>query len=158
MSGAATPRSRSLPATLWELLDRYALRVGAVLIAAAALGGMAYRLPRLVGDGHHALKQSSMAIGAADIDPVKYWSQLGVVEWANREIPPGSTYTIAVGPNVPPATAVVIRGWLIPLRYTPYLRDAQYVIAYDRDPSTIPVKYSKVIDLTWPGKLLVVRR
>jgi hypothetical protein len=144
--------------TLWELFDRHALRVGAVLIAAAALGAVAYRLPRLAGEGHRALKEPAMSIGAADIDPVKYWVQVSVVEWANREIPPGSTYTIALGPHIPIATTVVLKGALAPLTYTPYFRDAQYVIAYSRDLKTIPVRYSKVIDLTWPAKLLVVKR
>jgi hypothetical protein len=32
------------------------------------------------------------------------------------------------------------------------------VIAYDRDPKTLGLKYSRVIDLTWPAELLEVQR
>jgi hypothetical protein len=141
-----------------QFLDRYPLRVGAALVAAAALGGAVYRLPALARAGHRYLNQPSRSVDVADLDPVRFFAQIGVVLAARGAIPPGSTYTVALGRYVAPSTTVILREELLPLRYTPKLRDAQYVIAYDRDPKTIRVRYSKSADLTWPAQLLEVKR
>lgn len=140
------------------LVARHGLRVGAALVAAAALGGAMYRLPRLAGVGHRFLNQPAVPIEAADLDPVRFFVQTSVVLAARSAIPPGEPYTIAVGPHIEPSATVILRMALLPLRYTPNLRDARWVIAYDRDPSTVGVKYSKAIDLTWPATLLEVKR
>jgi len=147
-----------LPSRVGQLLDRYGLRVGAALVAAAALGGAVYRLPALARTGHRYLDQPDMSVGAADLDPVRFFAQPSVVMAARSAIPPGSIYTVALGPHVEPSTTIIIRESLLPLRYTPNLHDAQWVIAYDRDPKTVGVEYSKAIDLTWPAELLEVRR
>ena len=144
--------------TVWRRFDLDALRLGAALLAAASLGGALYRLPTLAGVGHRYLKQPDLSVEAADLDPVRFFVQTSVVLAAENAIPTGATYTIALGPGVAPSAAVVLRMSLLPLRYTPSLRDAQWVIAYDRDPKTLGLKYSRVIDLTWPAELLEVQR
>jgi hypothetical protein len=141
-----------------RFLDRYVLRGGAALLAGAALGGAVYRLPALLRAGHRYMKQPDRSVAAADLDPVRYFAQIGVVLAARGAIPAGSTYTVALGRYVAPSTTIILREELLPLRYTPKLRDAQYVIAYDRDPKTIGVRYTRSVDLTWPARLLEVKR
>jgi hypothetical protein len=151
-----------------QLLDTYGLRVAAALVAAAALGGALYRVPALVRISHHSLKQPGMSLEDADLDPLKYFVSIGALVTAENTIPRGATWTIVVGHDPPLgdtpaqsadlATAIppIFRMWLLPLRYTPKLHKAQWVITYHHSSESLGIKYSKEIYLSYDANLLKV--
>ena len=151
-----------------DLARRNGLRAAAALVAAAALGGALYRVPTLLGAAHRYLHAPGMSLDNADLDPARYFVSIGALVAARNTIPPGVTYTIVVGHDPPldtdPVRAakdaleipIIFQTWLLPLRYTPKLHDAQWVIAYHRASGTVGVKYSKVTYLSWEANLLEV--
>src|SRR5436190_3272630 len=125
-----------------QLLNAYGFRVAAALVAAAALGAALYRVPALERTARTYLKAPDYSPESADLEPLRFFVSIGALDEARNTIPPGETYTIVVGHDPPladdpvqanhlaDAIAPIFRFWLIPLRYTPKLRDAQWVITY----------------------------
>lgn len=151
-----------------QLLDTYGLRVAAALVAAAALGGALYRVPALERTSHRYLKAPSYSLESADLDPLKYFVSIGALVMARNTIPADATYTIVVGHDPPladsPAQAAdlavaitpIFRMWLLPLRYTPKLHRAQWVITYHHSSESLGIKYSREIYLSFDANLLEV--
>jgi hypothetical protein len=153
-----------------HLLTTHGLRVAAAVVAAVALGGALYRVPALVRISHQSLKQPDVSLEQADLDPLQYFVSIGALVSAENTIPRGQTWTIVVGNDPPlgtsPAQIVdlktaippIFRMWLLPLRYTPKLHQAQWVIVYHHPSNTLGIRYSKQIYLSWDANLLKVER
>jgi hypothetical protein len=153
-----------------QLLDTYGLRVAAALVAAAALGGALYRVPALERTAERYLDAPDYSLETADLDPLKFFVSIGALDQARNTIPKGDTYTIVVGDEPPLsddpveakdsalAVSAIFRFWLIPLRYTPKLDEAEWVIAYHQPSDGLGIRYSKEIYLSWEANLVEVER
>jgi hypothetical protein len=167
---AGESRAESRETLVKRLLQTHGLRLAAALVAAAALGGALYRLPALERAAHKSVNAPSYSLESADLEPLRFFVSIGALVMARNTIPPGSTWTIVVGHDPPLAvdpaweadTALavpeIVRMWLLPLRYTPEIRNADWVIAYHHSADTLGVEHSKEIYLSYGATLVKVRR
>jgi hypothetical protein len=84
---------------------------------------------------------------------------------ARRLIPPGARYAVVTGPNVQVSNAVTLPAiapfagyWLLPRRQVPYAADADWVLSYGGDLSTLGLEYGRVVEVSPGVALAEVRR
>ena len=151
---ALLPRSRPSPGTV----------AGAV--AVAALAAAAARLPAVAREVYDSATAARGPALRRDLEPA-YEPQrylLRDVVRTLRAVPPGAVYTVAVGPgpNVPELVRdglVQLLGYaLLPRRYTPDARAAQWVITWDVPPRTLGVRVLRAVAVDGHYRLLEVRR
>jgi hypothetical protein len=130
------------------------LLVALLAVTAATLVARAVDIARAGFGSSHVLRD-------ADLDPLAYFASTQALAGARRIIPPGSTYAIVVGSTprtrrqlggpklavVPASIRLAFQLWLLPSTYTPRVRAAEWVIAYDTSVGSLGVRHSRVVRL-----------
>jgi hypothetical protein len=86
------------------------------------------------------------------------------LELAAKTIPPDARYAIVVGqeppfdPSVANAVPSIVQYWLLPRRYTLYVKDASWIVTYHAPSETLGVKVAQEIGLGPDANLIRVDR
>ncbi|MBV8081029.1 MAG: hypothetical protein JO186_11725 [Actinobacteria bacterium] len=143
---------------------RFSLGGFAAGVAVIALIGAAAEVPTAVRAAHAAFTARGESWNSGEYGPSVAWETTEEVQNAIKTLPPNAVYTIVLG-NQPPLSSFeqtgilpLFRYFLLPRRYTPRLRDAQWVITYHHSSETVGVPYKKEIPLGPDGNTFKVTR
>jgi hypothetical protein len=133
--------------------QRFSLLGFAVVLACVALVAAAAELPSTVRGAYRQVTSHGPSWNSGEWGPSPAWETTEEAQNARATLPPDAVYTIVFGnaPPLKPNEAQMIlplfRYWLLPRRYTPKRRDAQWVITYHHSSETIGLPYKKEITL-----------
>jgi hypothetical protein len=138
----------------------------AALIAAAALGAAAERLPSAVQDAYRHTTQPRGSALQRDLEPT-YSPQrylFSLATGAMSLIPRNATYSVALGdgPDIPDIVrdGLVQLLWyaLLPRRYTSDFQSAQYIITWDHPSESLGVRVKRETGVGSDGNVVEVGR
>ena len=146
MTGVGLTRTAAL-GRLFSLTGVAGVVVAVALVVAAA------RLPEYLRLAWDTVDAPGKPLEQRDLGFALGWQSRQAMTAAARVLPRDATYTVVLGDS-PPLSALerdgvvtFLRYWLLPRRYTPDLRQAQWVIAYHHSSETIGVPYRREIGL-----------
>ena len=136
----------------------------AVLVALALCAAATEAWPELER-GYDALTASSQSPTQRELAPVESFSMSPeLFERARATLPPDAVYSVVVGDTpetqelwheaIPP----LLRYWLLPRRYTPDVRAADWVITFHAPSELLGVPIAREIGLGPDGNAVEVRR
>jgi hypothetical protein len=136
-----------------SLRSHLSLTAVAAVFVCVALAAAVDKAPSVVRAAYDSTTAHGPSWNAGELGPSFAWETSEEMVNADRTLPRTATYTIVFG-NQPPLMDIertgilpLFRYWLLPRRYTPHLRDAQWVITYHHSSETIGVPYKKEITL-----------
>ena len=125
----------------------------AAVVAVLALVAAAGEAPGIVRAAYNSVTSHGPSWNSGELGPSPAWETSEEMTNATKVLPRNAVYTIVFG-NLPPLMPIeqtgilpLFRYWLLPRRYTPNLRDAQWVITYHHPSETVGVPYKKEISL-----------
>jgi hypothetical protein len=125
----------------------------AAVVAVLALVAAAAEAPGVVRAAYNSFTAHGQSWNSGELGPSFAWETSEEMTNATKVLPRNAVYTIVFG-NAPPLQPIeqsgilpLFRYWLLPRRYTPRLRDAQWVITYHHASETVGVPYRKEITL-----------
>ena len=136
------------------------------LIAAAALGAAAERLPAAIQGAYDQATQPRGSALRRDLEPTYYPQRylFLFVTGASSLIPRNATYSVAVGdgPDIPDIVrdGLVQLLWyaLLPRRYTSDLQSAQYIVTWDHPSESLGVRVKRETGIGSDGNVVEVDR
>jgi hypothetical protein len=134
------------------------------LFVCFALGAAIAKTPGVVRTAYDSVTAHGPSWNSGELGPSFAWATSEEMVNAANTLPKNATYTIVFG-NAPPLMPIertgilpLFRYWLLPRRYTPRLRDAQWVITYHHSSETVGVPYKKEIGLGLDANTFKVTR
>ena len=162
----ARPRQRSTTQVGRGRAAEIRRRAGATvapLVAALALVSAVAAVPRLVDETIGVARADREGWERPELYPPDIGVPAAVVEVAEREIPEGAVYAIAVGDQIPVLAGGIgvvqaLAYFLLPRRWTGELWRAEWVIAWGESSETLGVPIEREIGLAPNVNLVEVRR
>jgi hypothetical protein len=135
------------------VVRRLSLAGFAAVLAVLALIAAAAELPSVLRSAYQTVTSHGQSWNSGELGPSFSSDTSDELVNAAKTLPRNATYTIVFG-NAPPLQPIertgilpLFRYWLLPRRYTPRLREAQWVITYHHSSETVGVPYRKEITL-----------
>jgi hypothetical protein len=116
--------------------------VVAGLVAASAVGLALGRVPSLIRAARASLAQPSMSLADSDASPLSGYIPTAALEELRTHIPEGALYNVRAPPN-DGFVSLMLMTLLLPRRFTSDVNDAQWVILYYLEPSSIKIAYRR---------------
>ena len=145
-------------------MRRLSIGDAAVVIAVLALIAAGSQAPKIARHAWSRATAPSESVTQRELAAVVYAQAPEMFLNAARIIPRDATYSVVVG-DTPPNTAdfhelipFLFQYWLLPRRFTPNPRAADWVISYDHPSETLGVRYSQELGIATAVNIVKVTR